>query len=318
MSAGRSAIDILRQQRFSPLRVVNQADSVTVKRAVTERSVKERAVKEKVRKQAEPKAPAKSVDLWMLSGFAFTIAAVIAGIAVTRVPFSYFLQPSGALIVIGGTLGATVVTTPKYALRLALQRVMELWRESGEDRAELVAEIMGCMRTARAQGLLALEPLIRRSTHTFLKEALTLALDVNKAELETAVETKIRLGERRGEAAVQAIEAAAGFAPTIGVFGTVVGLIEALRSFSDLSTVAGAVGMAFASTLYGIALANLLLWPLAHRVRAAVNAATESQELVLEGMICILDGVHPTLASERLRAFLVNPSQQIAGNHPLA
>jgi len=251
-------------------------------------------------------APRHRIDTWMVGGIALTIVALASGIAATGVPISYFLQPSGVLIVIGGTLGATVVTTPKRALQRAMRRVLGLWRERDGSREELVEELMSYIRIARSKGDLALEPMIRDSRNDFLRSCFTLAFDSTKAELQTAIETKIRLREREGETDARALETAGGFAPTIGVLGTVVGLIDVLRRFSDLGAVAGGVGMAFASTLYGIGLANLLLLPLAHRIRAAVADAFEREELILEGAICIVDGVHPALAAERLNAFLEN------------
>jgi chemotaxis protein MotA len=265
-----------------------------------------RAVKRNIaasRKSAPPEAR-KRLDRWMLGGILITVSALAAGIAATRVPLSYFFQPSGVLIVIGGTLGATVVTTPKRALQQAARRVLGLVWERGVSRARLVEEIMSYIRVARTKGLLGIEPMIRDCRHELLRESLTLALDVQKEELQSAIETKMRLRERRGEEDARTLETAGGFAPTIGVLGTVVGLIDVLRRLSDLTAVAGGVGTAFASTLYGIGLANLLLLPLAHRIRAAVAADFETEELILEGVGCIFDGVHPALAEERLNAFL--------------
>jgi len=254
--------------------------------------------------------PRSRIDTWMVGGVTLTFAALVAGIAATGVPISYFLQPSGALIVIGGTLGATIVTTPKRALQRAARRVLGLWRERAGSREELVEELMSYIRVARSKGVLALEPLIRESRNDFLRSSFTLALDVTKAELQTAIETKIRLREREGETDARTLESAGGFSPTIGVLGTVVGLIDVLRRFSDLGAVASGVGMAFASTLYGIGLANLLLLPLAQRIRAGVADAFEREELILEGAICIVDGVHPALAAERLNAFLENRTKE--------
>jgi chemotaxis protein MotA len=203
-------------------------------------------------------------------------------------------------------LGATIVTTPKRALQSAMRRLAGLWWERGPARAELVEEILSYVRLARTRGMIALEPAVRKSRYEFLRESLALALDVHKPDLQAAIETQIRLHERHGEADARTLETAGGFAPTIGVLGTVVGLIDALRRFSDLSAVAGGVGTAFASTLYGVGLANLLLLPLAQRIRAAVAVNFETEELILEGVVCILDGIHPALAAERLKAFLDN------------
>ena len=252
----------------------------------------------------EQRVSSRRIDTGMLGGLAAAAAAVIAAITAAGIHLSYFIQPSGILMVLGGTLAVAFVTTPLRALRSASARVLELVWHSGADRGELRKEIMTYVRVARAQGLLGLEPLVADCKHVFLRESLILALDVQRAELQTTMETKLRLHERQGEADARTLESAGGFAPTIGVLGTVVGLVDALRRFSDLSSVASGVGMAFASTFYGLGLANLLLLPLAYRIRAMMAEKLETEEMILEGVLCILDGIHPSLVSERLRAFI--------------
>ncbi len=246
----------------------------------------------------------RRIDVGMLAGIAIAITALIAGIAATGVKPSFFFQPSGILIVFGGTLGVTFVTTPRNALRNATLRLFDLLWERPVDRTKLIEEIMTCVRAARTRGILGIEPMIQNASHPFLRDSLRMALDVQRGELQAAIETKLRLRERRGETDAKTFEVAGGFAPTIGVIGTVVGLVDVLRRFSDIQSVAGGVGTAFASTLYGLGLANLLLLPLAHRIRATVAEKFETEELILEGTLCIMDGVHPSLVPERLNAFL--------------
>lgn len=258
-----------------------------------------------LKQTAEPRpAPNRRIDLGLLCGIAIALATVSAGIAVAGVHLSYFFQPSSIFIVFGGTLGVTFVTTPRHAFGNTVRKVLDLVWERPFDRAELIEEILWYLRKARSGGLLAIEPLIVNARHPFLRETLTLALDTPRAEFQAAITTKLRMNERRGEAEAKTLDVAGGFAPTIGVIGTVVGLADALRQFSDVSSVAMGVGAAFASTLYGLGLANLLLLPLAHRIRATAAENFETQELILEGTLCILDGVHPSLAPERLSAFL--------------
>ena len=106
------------------------------------------------------------------------------------------------------------------------------------------------------------------------------------------------------DAAAKVLEVAGGFAPTIGVMGTVVGLIDVLRQFSSLSTVASGVGAAFTSTFYGLALANIALLPVAHRIRAWTSETFDLQEMMTEGALCLFDGMHPRLIRQRLRSYL--------------
>jgi len=136
----------------------------------------------------------------------------------------------------------------------------------------LIEEIVSYARIVRIKGMLAIEPAIGKVSPHFLQEALLFAMDSKeRSELQSALENKVRFCERQSEAAAKVLEVAGGFAPTIGVLGTVVGLIDVLRQFSSLSTVACGVGAAFTSTIYGLALANLVLLPAAHRIRARAS-----------------------------------------------
>lgn len=254
----------------------------------------------------EPKpARTRQLDLAMFAGVAIALAATAAGIAVTGVKAAYFLQPTGSLIVLGGTFGVMILTTPRAGLLHSARRVAELLWAPNIDRKALAAEIMGYVKAARAMGLFSIEPAIARASNPFLKESLMLTLDVQQRDkLQSALEMKLRLRERQGESDAKVLEVAGGFAPTIGVLGTIVGLIDVLRQFSSLQSVASGVGIAFVSTIYGLGLANLILLPAAHRIRARVAESFEIHEMIMEGMLCIFDKMHPSLVQERLHFFL--------------
>lgn len=254
----------------------------------------------------ERKPPIKRrLDLSMVLGMAVAVAATAAGIAATGVKAAYFLQPTGALIVLGGTLGVIILTTPRQGLIASARRVAELLWAPDVDRHTLMREIMGYVKRARALGVLNLEPVIAQATTPFLRESMLITLDApNRDQLKTALEMKLRLRERQGESDAKVLEVAGGFAPTIGVLGTIVGLIDVLRQFSSLPSVASGAGTAFVSTMYGLGLANLILLPLANRIRARVAEAFETHEMIMEAMICIFDKMHPSLVQERLGFFL--------------
>jgi chemotaxis protein MotA len=245
------------------------------------------------------------LDKWILVGIAIAVIATIAGIASTGVDLRYFFQPTAAWIVLGGTLGVTLVTTPRNSLRHAVGRVLGLARQPATNREELIEEIISYVKTARVHGLLAVEPRLNQASNTFLREMLALAIDMkSRSEFQATLETKLRLRERQGDADAKVLEVAAGFAPAIGVIGTVVGLIEVLRQFSNMGSVALGIGTAFVSTMYGLALANLVLLPVAHRIRANVAETFEVEEMIVEAGLALLDNIHPSLLRERLNCFL--------------
>lgn len=247
------------------------------------------------------------LDGLFLAGVTIAFAATLIGIASTGVSLTYFFQPTGAIIVLGGTLGVILITTPAQSLIHSARRIQELFAASDSDPADLIEQIVECAK-ARRRGIVALEPLIPRVQDDFLRKGLQLATDLtDREELKSILETELRMAERQGEADAKTLEVAGGFAPTIGIIGTVVGLIDVLRHFSNLQAVGYGIGTAFVSTIYGLALANLILLPAAHRIRARVAANFETQELVLEGLIAIVDTVHPEIIRMRLNSFVRRP-----------
>lgn len=253
----------------------------------------------------ERSRPRRRVDTIFVLGVAVALGAVVAGVAAAGISITYFLQPAGALIVVGGTLGVMLVTTPRNSIIHSFRRVADLISSEDVNREALVEEIIFYARVARRGGILSLDPLIAQAAHPFLGQALQLALDVgNRSELQAVLENELRMRERQGETDAKTLEVAGGFAPTIGIIGTVVGLIEVLRHFANLQSVGFGIGTAFVSTIYGLAMANLLLLPAAHRIRARVAENFETQELIIEGVLALADNVHPALIRLRLNAYL--------------
>jgi chemotaxis protein MotA len=247
----------------------------------------------------------------MLAGILIALGAVLAGIASAGIHIGFFLQPTGVLIVLGGTLGVTFITTPRVALFRAVRGAIALLWTTPANRKSLMEEIVGFSKTMRPKGLLGIEPLVGKVSHPFLRESLQWALDVrNRAELQSTLEMKLRQLERQAETDARAFEVAGGFAPTIGVLGTVVGLMDVLRGFSNISSVAAGTGVAFVSTIYGLALANLILLPSAQRMRANATEQYETNEMIVEGALCLFDGMHPALVRDRLSCFL-RPEEQL-------
>jgi chemotaxis protein MotA len=253
----------------------------------------------------------RKIDAWLIAGIVVAVGAVLAGITSVGIRIGYFFQPTGVLIVLGGTLGVTLVTTPRVALYRAARGTMALLWTPGENRPALMDEIVHFSKAIRPKGLLGIEELIGQVSHPFLRDSLQWALDSrNRAELKTTLDMKLRQLEKQGETDARALEVAGGFAPTIGVLGTVVGLMDVLRQFSNVSTVAAGTGTAFVSTIYGLGLANLILLPWAQRMRAHVAEQFETNEMIVEGTLALFDGLHPALVRDRLSCFLRKDEQQ--------
>jgi len=256
-----------------------------------------------------PRRSAAPLDRSLILGIVIALAAILAASRVTGIDLGYFLHPVGGLIVIGGTLGVMLITTPRRALLHAAQRIAGLLTAQNLDRSALIDEIAQHSRTARRGGMLAVESQLRGIANNQLRRAFELAVDLgNPTELRSLLETELHLTERQAEADAKILEVAGGFAPTLGIIGTVIGLIDVLRHFSSLSAAGSSagygIGTAFVSTIYGLALANLFLLPLAHRIRARAAENFETSEIILEGVLAIASNDHPSLVRMRLEAFL--------------
>jgi chemotaxis protein MotA len=278
------------------------------------------ALAEQIRGQAsqDTARPARSIDWLLFGGIAVALCAVAAGIRTAGISLAYFFQPTGALIVIGGTLGVILVTTPRNSLIHSIRRVLDLGASHKTDRKALIEQVIFYTRVARrGGGVGAVEPLLAKARHPFLIKAMQLAIDIgNRAQLKVVLENELRMRERQGEADAKALEVAGGFAPTIGILGTVVGLIEVLRQFSNLQAVGTGIGTAFVSTIYGLALANLLLLPAAHRIRARVAEDFETEEMIVEGVLAFSETTHPSLIRMQLGAFLRETEAESASETP--
>jgi len=253
---------------------------------------------------------ARPVNVLFLIGVAIAFGATLIGILCTGISLRYFLQPTGAVIVLGGTLGVILITTPRATLLNSMRRVTGLMSSSEADRSALVTEILHYARLARRGGIVSLESSLDKITHPFLRTGLQLAVDMgDRDQIQEVLETELRMAQQHGEADARALEVAAGYAPTLGIIGTVMGLIDVLRQFSNPQAMGSGIGAAFVSTIYGLATANLLLLPAAHRIRASVAEALEARELILEGVLGIVDSVHPSMLQMRLNAFFTKRTQ---------
>jgi chemotaxis protein MotA len=180
-----------------------------------------------------------------------------------------------------------------------------LW-DNAPPRAALIDELLHFARQARRAGIVSLEDQANEITdNTFLKKALMLAVDgTDLQDLRKIMELEIEAAARRGEAEAKVFETAGGYAPTIGIIGAVLGLIQVMKHLEDMEKVGHGIAVAFVATVYGVGLANLILLPAGAKIKARVEQSLEDKELILEGVIGIAEGMNPKLLETKLGAFL--------------
>ncbi|HAS76085.1 MAG TPA: flagellar motor protein, partial [Marinobacter adhaerens] len=158
---------------------------------------------------------------------------------------------------------------------------------------------------ARKQGLLGLEGLAEREPEPFARKGLQLLVD--GAETETIrgiMEVDLESREQRDLESAKVFEAMGGYSPTIGIIGAVMGLIQVMTNLEDPQSLGSGIATAFVATIYGVALANLLFFPVANKMRGIVRERTRYEDMMIDGLIAIAEGENPKSIELRLRGFL--------------
>jgi chemotaxis protein MotA len=213
-------------------------------------------------------------------------------------------QITAAFIVIGGTLGAVLVSTPLEVVTGAVRRFRHVVFDRGRSPNALIAEIIGYATKARRQGLVSLERDAARIEDPFLRKALNLAVDgADLQEIRKMMDLQIEIEEQHAMAEARVFECAGGYSPTIGIIGAVLGLIQVMKNLANIDEVGRGIAVAFVATVYGVGLANIFLLPAANKIKARIREDTERKELMLEGVAGIVEGLNPKLMRGKLDAY---------------
>lgn len=257
---------------------------------------------------AEPKPRRRALpDIATLAGLIVAFGGISGGLLLEGGKLRDIAQITAALIVFGGTLGAVMVTTPLPVLLRAAKQLRHVFFTTVESPAERIEEIMGFATQARRSGILSLERLTPAIEDPFLRKALELVVDgIEPARVRAIMELEIALFEQNTEAEVKVFEAAGGYAPTIGIIGAVLGLIQVMKNLANVDEVGRGIAVAFVATVYGVASANILFLPAASKLRSRAQVLIRIRELMLEGILGIAEGVNHRLIRIKLDAFLDN------------
>lgn len=214
-------------------------------------------------------------------------------------------QPTAALVVFGGTAAAVMVSFPLDLVLGTLGAVFRAFATPPERLDVTLDHVLTFAHLSRRKGLIAIENEIDQASDPFLREALALAADgTNVKTARHILEIESGARHERAEALADVLETAAGYAPTLGILGAVLGLIHVMESLSEPSKLGSGIAVAFVATVYGVASANLLLLPLATKLRGRSRHAALNRELIVEGVIALQDGMHPRLIEQKLQGFL--------------
>ena len=250
-------------------------------------------------------AAAKSKpDLATIGGAILAVAAIVGGLLLEKGEIKDIAQLTAGLIVLGGTAGAVMIATPMATILGALRRVRTALQDNDPGASDLVNQLIGYATDARKTGLVSLEKACASIGDPFLRKALTLAVDgTDLAELRHMMELEMSSEEHVAHAEAKVFESAGGFAPTIGIIGAVMGLIQVMKNLANIEEVGHGIAVAFVATVYGVAFSNIVCLPLAAKIKARTEHRMYLAELKLEGVLGIAEGLNPTLLRSRLEAF---------------
>jgi chemotaxis protein MotA len=244
------------------------------------------------------------LDFSTLTGIAVAIIGIVGGLILEGGRISDISSITAAIIVLAGTTGAVMITTPLSQLRAALKRLAIVFWDNVPPNSTVIDQILQFARQARKSGVTSIDAAVQKLSDPFLKKALSLAVDgADLQEIRQIMELEIELAEHRGEAEAKVFETAGGYAPTIGIIGAVLGLIQVMKHLEDIEQVGHGIAVAFVATLYGVAFANLLLLPVGAKIRARLESRLKHQELILEGVLSLAEGMNPMLIQSKLEAY---------------
>lgn len=253
------------------------------------------------------------MDLASLIGIILGFSVVVGSAILMKVDGRMFLDPGAAILIIGGTFAATMISFPMdvflNGITAGFKNVF-VKRDFNEEH--MIATLVSFAEKARREGLLALESEAGSIDDDFLRKGIQLVIDGRDTEvIRKILETEVNFHHERAQKQEQVFSTAGGFAPTMGIIGTVLGLISMLSqlgAFGQSGDVAGKLGeataSAFIATFLGILTANLLWLPCAGKLKARANQENLFREIQIEGILAVQAGDNPRLLEEKLHAYL--------------
>lgn len=245
------------------------------------------------------------MDKISIAGLALGIAAIIVGQVLEGGHVGSLIQPTAALIVLGGTLGAVMLQSPLPVFVTGMRMAAWVIFPPAIDPQQLIKDVGRWSQMARKEGLLALEAQISQMPDPFARRGLQLLVDGAEPErLREVLEVEIGAYENNLKQASRVWESAGGYSPTIGILGAVMGLIHVMENLSDPSKLGAGIAVAFVATIYGVGAANLVFLPVAKKLMANIGRLVMMREMLVDGLVGIANGDNPRIVESRLRGYL--------------
>ncbi len=254
------------------------------------------------------------MDLASIGGIVLALGAILGAMLMEGGSIGQVSQLTAAMIVIGGTAGAVMVQFPLDIFLAALKSVVGVFMHKGADSEKILNQLVEFANKARKSGIVSLDGDLATVTDPFLKQGLMLAVDgTEPSEVRKIMQLELDNKSEMEEKIPQVFESAGGFAPTVGIIGAVLGLIQVMQHLDNIDEVGKGIAVAFVATIYGVALSNLFCLPAAGKLKIRHKEETMVKEMMLEGVVSILEGLNPRMIETKLRTFLAHGAAEAKG-----
>jgi len=245
------------------------------------------------------------MDKFTLMGLVIGLAGIMLGQMLEGGSLSIMFQSAAFLIVFGGTLGAVMVQCPARVFVMAVKMGRWAFVPPALHSQELLRQLTEWSVVARREGILALDAHASIIDDPFLKKGLQLLVDGNSAEkIREVLDVDTHTWEQSRWQSARVWEAAAGYSPTIGIIGAILGLMHVMQNLSEPAKLGGGIAVAFVATIYGVAFANLLFLPVANKLKSIIQQQAEMREMAVDGLTGIANGDSPRLIEIKLQGYL--------------
>jgi chemotaxis protein MotA len=251
------------------------------------------------------------MDKGSVGGVFLAVVGIVAGLLIEGGNLGQILQPTAALIVFGGTMGAVLLQFPLPTVISAFGRLAHVFSAPRKHNDQLLHLLVAFANKARRNGVVSLDADLQTIQDPFLKQALMLAVDGTEPnELRKIMRVSLDSSAESEERLPAVFESAGGFSPTIGILGAVLGLIQVMQHLDNIAEVGRGIAVAFVATIYGVGVANLFFLPFAGKMRIRIHDDHQTREMMLEGVVSILEGMNPRMLEVKLSGFLSDPQQK--------
>lgn len=243
-------------------------------------------------------------------GIALGMAAMIVAFVMDGGHLNALWTPSSFILIFFGTLGMTMASFPMKRFARLPAAVARAFFPRSQDPAAVVDVLARLAEKARREGLLALQDDVEQLEHPLLRRGLTMVVDgTDPQQLRENLESQVKLEQHRQEELAAILEQAGGYSPTVGIIGTVMGLVHVLSNLSEVEKLGPLIAVAFLATFYGIFFANLIWLPMANKLKVLARHEAELGHLIIEGLASLQAGENPRWLREKLSIFVEAPGK---------